>query len=198
MTNAPPPETVTTADVAPAPEFDRSRAPEALPGFPQTPPEPVPFQEPSADRLLGTSLWLFGALLWTYVVLGEWVVKASFPEPLAILIVIGVFAGSWYVSAKAPSHALRTHPILPGIIAFVSWAILLLLVSTLLGTHRTNEVAYLTVFLWVVGALSFWYGRRLLGDAKPSSAMVRKWTRVAWGVVGIGTAVALILAVRDF
>src|SRR5262245_50793704 len=46
--------------------------------------------------LLGATLWCFGALFWSYLVVGEIVVWTAAPEALGVIAVLGAFGFAWY------------------------------------------------------------------------------------------------------
>jgi hypothetical protein len=145
----------------------------------------------------GPTLRIFGALLWAYVVLGEWVVGMSFPEPLALLLVITVFGLTW---ARAVSHdpsPLHLGKVEPGLYALALWAAVLLVGVAVPGNDSPARVETVSAALWCVAAFSTFVGG-LGRPRRPGARTLRtRAVRIAVGiVVALGTVLAALSALR--
>lgn len=189
------------ADNGDAPEEPRVGPPSVPPpGFPPPGVDTLPSVMPEAlgrrrgSPVLGASLWIFGALLWAYVVMGEWVIHLSLPEGLAVLIVAIAYGLAWVTSGRGLGEgAGRWKVVVPGIAALVLFFVILLLVAGLFGSGRRSTVAAVTVCLWFFSAAVYVLGRHL--RARPRVTRSR-WqaagTIVLWIVSGLMTLVSLI------
>jgi hypothetical protein len=138
--------------------------------------------------LLGPSLWIFGVLLWAYVVLGELVVTLDFPEPLAVLLVLSALASAWWFSVGRRDSGTRR--IAPGLIAIGLWAGVLALAARA-ESGRSKTVALVTIVLTLFALLSFALGRYLT-RVRPPATKLRRAGRVAlWLISALVTLVTL-------
>ena len=127
--------------------------------------------------MLGASLWIFGALLWAYLVMGEWVLQLSLPESVAILVVILAYGIAWFTSGRGLiTGAGRWKVVVPGIAAVVLFVMTLLVVAGLFGSSRRSTVAAVTISLWFFSASMYVLGRHL--RARP------RVTRTRWQAAG--------------
>ena len=145
--------------------------------------------------LLGPSLWVAGASLWAYVVMGELVVEARFPETLAVAVVFGAYAVAWLRSVRgAGSVALAFAP---GIAGPLLCGALVLLTMMLAGSSRRSDVETVTVGLWLIGAATYFVGRRVTALPRPEPSRLRRGGTIAvWLVSGLTTALALVAALE--
>ena len=142
--------------------------------------------------LLGPSIWIFGATLWAYAVMGEWVINFDLSERLAFLSVIAVFAISWYSSTGyVPGGKLR-EKILPCVFGLGLWSLALLLAAAVFKSSRRADEEGVTVGLWVLAAAAYFIGRYLSTKRElPVSKLVRARTIFVWIVAMLATAIAL-------
>ncbi len=193
-----PPSVPPTGDPAPLSATKTNQAP---------PPEQSPsLRDPSKSAfagdvrrpLLGPSLWIFGALLWAYVVAGEFVVVADFPELIAILGVLLVYATSWFMAVQGKRSEELDGPwaLAPGVLALALWGFTLVCVTAAFGSSSRSDIEAVTIGLWLLGAGVYFLGRRLTGPSKaPRSLSARVRTAGAWLVSGLATIAALVSAI---
>jgi hypothetical protein len=148
---------------------------------------------PSGPPRTAATLRIFGALLWAYVVLGEWVIGLSFPEPFAVLCLILVFGAAWLTSVRRGPGASALDKSLPGPLAFALCALLLLLTSALADGTTPARVEAVSASLCFIGAATFhgatlWYRAAPL----PSGPVWAHW--LAWGLGGVATLLAIVSA----
>jgi hypothetical protein len=73
-------------------------------------PKPLPVALHAATRpLLGPATWIGGTTLWSYVVAGQFVLRAGTPEVLGVGFVVGVLVSTAYVACR------RSLELLPAI-----------------------------------------------------------------------------------
>lgn len=152
---------------------------------------PLPVAPPSAPSALnlvvGPALWICGALLWSYVVLGELVIEAKFPEALAWLLMAGAYAGTWLRSVR-PGRLF--HRVGPGILGLVWFVFVLLFVTSLLGTHRRSTAAAVAVGVLLLGVAAFYSGRAFTSPPKVElhtaqrTFLIIGWV-IIWGTTGL-------------
>jgi len=186
--------------VVAAPPF--AAPPFAAPPFPPPPFAPVPnaphlftdqFRVPRGRPVLGGSLWVFGAVLWAYVVMGEWVLRFDLPEAWGALVVLASYGLAWFSCVehlRAPAD--RWRKLTPGALGLVLFVILILLVTSLFGTTRQSVVGGVTLLLWFFAAAFYMLGRRLTGRPRVIQPRRRTAATVAlWLVSGLGTIASL-------
>jgi hypothetical protein len=189
------------SDLTPStPRVSRAAAPA---GLPTTSPDPsaaaavrsasaAAAREPSRTR---PTLRIFGALLWAYVVLGEWVVGMRFPEPLALLLVIAVFGLTWAGAVRHDARPLHLGQLEPGLYALALWAAVLLAGAAVPGNSSPARVETVSAALWCVAAFSSFVGRR----PRPLGARTLRARAVHMAVgivVALGTALSALSALR--
>jgi hypothetical protein len=135
----------------------------------------VDFKARPSRPLLGPSLWLFGALLWAYVIVGELVVRSGFPEPLGWLGVLFVLGVTWFFAIErsfgedAPAPHERLKRALSPLAAAVGLWLATLILSTVIGaTTPGNLDGLITVGLWLFSLGPFFVGRRMTGTQRPA------------------------------
>ncbi len=154
----------------------------------------TPFVAVAEHRLLGPSLWVSGALLWGYVVLGELVVNIGFEEGLAVIALFGVLGWSWFRCTKPLLDADRIGRAAlvaaSGVALFVAS---LFLITMIFGSSRRSHFETTTVLLCGLGVAAYAAGRRL--TALPASTRRADRSRLVswfvWIVVGLFTLVAM-------
>ncbi len=133
----------------------------------------------SRRPVLGPTLWTCGAVLWTYVILGQLVIEARFPEALAWMIVAGVFAGVWWRAHRTGSAWQIWGP---GVLALLLFILEIGFISTMLGASSRRSAAALGVGLCVIGIGQFFVGRLL---TSPPALDLHRNQRVAFVVVWV-------------
>ncbi|HKO52106.1 MAG TPA: hypothetical protein VJV79_30560 [Polyangiaceae bacterium] len=159
-----------------------------LQGFPLDPwarPRRVP------RPLVGVSLWCFGALFWSYLVVGEIVVWTAVPEALGVLAVLGAFGVAWYRGTSQMPAAPRWRVLLPGVIAFCSWLVALLMSAAVFSTGGRKNAELAALLLWAFAAGAYALGRRLTALNRVSSSPLERVSRIAlWVIAGLATLMA--------
>ncbi|HET7538512.1 MAG TPA: hypothetical protein VFK05_01525 [Polyangiaceae bacterium] len=141
--------------------------------------------------LLGVSLSCFGALLWSYLVVGEIVVWTALPEAVGVLAVMGVFGVAWYRGTSQMPAMPRWRWLLPGIVGFFAWLFTLILSTSVFSTgERSNaEMAALLLLAFAAGAYAL--GRHLTALVRvPLSPPARAGRIAFWVVASLATLMA--------
>lgn len=153
---------------------------------------------PSATRLLmGASLWTYGALLWAYVVMGEWVLGAKLPEVLGLGVVLMSFGLAWSASVRDARRAGadRWKLVTPGVTGLVLFALTIALASLLFASSRRGSVAATTVGLWLFAAAVYAAGRVLTARRKAKLSGWQLARSIAlWVLSGLVTLVSMLAA----
>ena len=157
-------------------------------GFPLDPwVRPPRVQRP----LVGVSLWCFGALFWAYLVVGEIVVWTAVPEALGVLAVMGAFGVAWYHGTSQMPRAPQFRILLPGIIAFFSWLVALVMSTAVFSTGGRQQAELAALLLWSFAAATYTLGRHLMGQVSvPLSSNARTGRIALWLIAGIATLLA--------
>lgn len=197
--NAPPP--FAPPPIAPPPFAPPPFAP-APPPPDMAPPAPPAFALEIPTRrghpVLGASLWIFGALLWAYLVVGEWVLRFHLPEGVGALVVIAAYGTAWLSAIRdLTTPADRWRRLVPGGAGVGLFVAMLLFVTLLFGTTRQSVVGAITVLLWFFSAGVYITGRYV--TARPRVARTRARlaaTIVLWLISGLGTLVFVASTLR--
>jgi hypothetical protein len=174
--------------------------PTAEPSAPPPPLEP-PFQGFPLDPwvrprriqrpLVGVSLWCFGALFWSYLVVGEIVVWTAVPEALGVLAVLGAFGVAWYRGTSQMPPAPRFRILLPGIIAFFSWLLTLLMCAAVFDTGGRKNAELAALLLWSFAAAAYALGRHLTALKRVPLSPLARSSRIAfWLIAALATLMA--------
>jgi hypothetical protein len=161
---------------------------------PALPPVNAPAPSPSPPRAAAT-LRIFGALLWAYVVLGEWVIGLALPEPLAVVLVAAVFGLTWRTSVGRGPGTPVLDKVMPGPFALILWLLLLSLSSALPGSAEPSRIEAVSASLCCIGAATFFVASGW--HATPARARTFRQRATRWlarGVVGSGTLLAIVSA----
>ena len=141
--------------------------------------------------LVGVSLWCFGALFWSYLVVGEIVVWTSVPEVLGVLAVVGAFGLAWYRGTSQMPRAPHFRILLPGIIAFFSWLVMLAMSTAVFSTGGRSKAEMAALLLWSFAASSYALGRHLTGLKRvPLSKPARAGRIACWVIAALATLIA--------
>jgi len=161
------------------------------PPFQGSPPDPWVRPRRAPRPLLGISLWCFGALFWSYLVVGEIVIWTAVPEALGVLAVMGAFAVAWHHGTSQMPRAPHWRILLPGIVAFGSWLVALLMCSAVFSTGGRKNAELAALLLWSFSASAYALGRRLTGLNRVSlSARARAGRIALWVIAGLATLMA--------
>ncbi len=158
----------------------------------------APFASPSDQRLLGPALWVAGAVLWAYAVLGELVVNVGFGEGLAIPALFGVLVWNWFrVTKPLLDDGRTTRAALVAALSVGLFVASLFLVTMMFGSSQRSHFEAVTVLVCALGVLSYAVGRRkttLPPRARRAEGLARVAPWFTWIVVGLFTLVAVISA----
>ena len=180
-----------------------SHEPPPPPAEPTAPPLPVqptfqgfpldPWVRPRRVQrpLLGASLWCFGALFWAYLVAGEIVVWTAVPEALGVLAVMGAFGLAWYRGTSQLPRLPQWRWLLPGIIGFCLWLLMLLMSTAIFSTGGRSSAEMAALLLWSFAASVYALGRRLTAlNPVPLSPRARAGRIAFWVIAGLATLLA--------
>jgi len=141
--------------------------------------------------LVGVSLWCFGALFWSYLVVGEIVVWTAVPEVLGVLAVMGAFGVAWYRGTSQMPRAPHFRILLPGIVAFFSWLIALVVSAAVFNTGGRKNAELAALLLWSFAATAYALGRRLTAlKPVPLSTPARASRIACWVIATLATVMA--------
>jgi len=141
--------------------------------------------------LLGVSLWSFGALFWSYLVVGEIVVWTAVPEALGVLAVMGAFGIAWYRGTSQMPRLPQWRWLLPGIIGFCSWLVTLAMSTAMFRTGGRSSAEMAALLLWSIAATAYALGRHLTAlTPVPLSPPARAGRIALWLITGIATLLA--------
>jgi hypothetical protein len=160
----------------------------------------VDFKARPSRPMLGPSLWLFGALLWAYVVAGELVVRSSFPEPLGWLGLMFVLGTTWFFAIERsfvedpPVPNERAKRVFVPLAAAIGLWLATLILSTVIGATTPGDLdGLITVGLWLFSLAPFFVGRRMTGTQHPAIDPSRRPLAILlWIGATLVTLVALI------
>jgi len=141
--------------------------------------------------LVGATLWCFGALFWSYLVVGEIVVWTAVPEALGVIAVLSAFGLAWYRATSQMAQAPRWRWLVPGIIAFFAWLLMLAMSTAVFETGARKQAELAALLLWSFAATSYVLGRHLTAQQRvPLSPNARAGRIALWLATGIATLMA--------
>ncbi|HEY3499899.1 MAG TPA: hypothetical protein VGK73_34650 [Polyangiaceae bacterium] len=178
-----------------APESPTSSAPESARVAEHDDAQPAPARDAFTRRrrlpVLGPSLVTSGTLLWAYVAFGDLVVAAGFPEFLALLAVLAIFAGTALACGRESLALLPAPPELelrrlatPGLAGFGLVFLTVLLVAAAARTSRASADSLITLFLLAVAGTAALVGRRLTGPAPRHAKPARRALALVGRIAG--------------
>jgi uncharacterized membrane protein SirB2 len=147
---------------------------------------------PDSGPFFGQTLWIFGAFLWGYVVIGEFVTNLGLPELSGVVALLGVLALA-VLRALETARANRARwlrqvgPVAAGILLFT----LIVLLALSLATSVAVKPGALSVALWFVAAFALFAGRYWTRRDRPRRKL-GVWDYFAWAMSGVATLVALL------
>jgi hypothetical protein len=148
--------------------------------------------ETTTHQLLARALWIAGALLWAYVVIGQLVVQQDLPEPLGLVALIGVIGACWFICLRGGSLApslTRTLEIGTAVLAVLFFAASIAL-AIVIGSH-TEENA-VTLMLWLLSLIAFFVGRHFPRRHQPPSMSQHLAMFIGlWICAAVATLIAL-------
>ena len=174
-------------------------APVAAPPLEQPPFDPAPFATPARARrgrpVLGASFWIFGALLWAFVVMGEWVLKFELPEAFAVLAVLTTAGIAWFSATRHLKQ--RSQQVAPAALGLGLFVVTLIF-STMVSTHRRSVEEGVAVLLWFFSAGIYFLGRYLTARPRQGRAALPLAATIAfWLMAGVGTLGSLMSILAD-
>jgi hypothetical protein len=174
--------------------------------MPETPSLPVTARRPS---LLAAGVFVFGVLLWAFVVMGELTTSYGpgkrsmlMSEALAFVLVLVAAAAAWWVALSRsvevapPAGAFGTYvrgAVIAGL-ALALWLITLFCAIALAGGGSRSLDGPITMMLLIVSLAAALGGRRLAGLHVPAPAGgARILVRLVWVAASLLTFVAFAL-----
>jgi hypothetical protein len=149
---------------------------------------------PEYGPLFAQALWMFGALLWGYVVLGEFVTTYGMPEVLALLSLLAILGFSALGALELPRRNRAPFSRKAGAVASalgLFGAIWLLTISFTSSAHI--HPGAVSVALWFVAAFALFFGRnRARREQARKPPVLRDY--FAWAACGLSTLFALLSA----
>ncbi len=123
--------------------------------------------------------------------MGEIVVWTAEPEALGVLAVLGAFGAAWQHGTSQIPRAAKRRRVLPAIIAFFSWLVMLAISTAVFDTNGRSKAEVAALLLWSFAATSYALGRRLTALEPVSLSRRARAGRLAlWLIAGIATLLA--------
>lgn len=200
---APPAEIAVAAPLAPVqptPAIDPSTLEPPVPSGPYrtAPYEPPPARVgPTPWPILGPALTSFGALLWTFVVAGQFTTSWSTGKPLAQTTALGavgiVSVVAWVLAVRrsrfaAPpsgSHVLVARGLASGLLAVLFFAICVVGAVFLAEASRTNHDLLVAFVLVAFSITAHVVGGKITAPEPPERTHGQKFVTVALWVVSL-------------
>jgi hypothetical protein len=154
----------------------------------------VQFRRGPSKPVFAPALWIFGVLLWAYVVAGELAVNLGLPESLAFLGVLAAVGSVWRASTAELRSAQLPWPwlLVPLILAIALFPVILLLAIGMAG-HSPSAMISVPIALWFVAAFAVFFGRQRSPRPQRASTSAQHWkTLGVYAVTSLLTLVALI------
>jgi hypothetical protein len=154
----------------------------------------VQFHRAPRKPVFAPALWIFGVLLWAYVVAGELVVNQDLPESLALLGVLAAVVSVFRASTAELRRAQLPWPWLlaPLVLAIAMFLALLLLAIAMAGRSPSGMVG-VPIALWFVAAFAVFFGRQRSPRPLRASTSAQHWkTLGVYTVAALATLFALI------
>jgi len=168
----------------------------------------APFARPRSPSLLGAAVFVFGVLLWAFVVMGELTTSYApgrhqmlVGEALAVVFVLATSAAAWGIALRrslatiAPATPLATYA-RGGFIALVAIAMWMAVIfcATVLGKAGSKSLdGPITMMLLILAVAAALGGRRLAGlRGKPATSRQRWVARLLWTGASLVSFVAFV------
>jgi hypothetical protein len=198
----------------PAPPGPAAEAPEPPPPSAtpyRTAPEAValaPFVAPRRHSLTGACVFVFGVLLWAFLIMGELTTSYApgkhgmmVGEALAVVFVLATSGAAWgaalrrSLEASPASSPMATYArgTLLAVVPFAVWLFVLLCATALGKSASKNMDGPITSLLLIASVAAALGGRRMAGLRGPASTTrQRVLARLLWAAAGLLTLVASI------
>jgi hypothetical protein len=168
----------------------------------------APFAAPRRASLLGAGVFVFGVLLWAFLIMGELTTSYGpgkhgmlVGEALAVAFVLATSAAAWGAALRRsfattpPSSPMATYArgAFVAVLALVLW-LLVLFCATALGKAASKSLdGPITTVLLIVSVAAALGGRRKAGlGGAASTSRQRLIARLLWAGAGLLTFVAFI------
>jgi hypothetical protein len=148
--------------------------------------------------LVWTTVWLAGVALWTYLVLGEYVVTVGLNEPTAWLLFLGTIGAVLMNLAQSGVLSARS---LFGVVlgALAGLGILVFLVANVFASPDPGEFQTVSLLLLVVSVLSVVVGNKRSErsvETSETKEKTRSWKWYAlWGSFAVNTLIVVVVLV---
>ncbi len=152
--------------------------------------------------ILGPAIWTFGAMLWAYVVLGEYTTAGFIGESIAVSLLVFAAGASWYFAVRHRSLASQGKIVRLGLKLAPGFIALLLLTGCALfmdyvgeSSHQNQDIPMTLAFM-VLGVLAFFWGQRLTGpvDGRALPKSFAHLPLIGAVLVSLGAVLHLIVA----
>jgi hypothetical protein len=153
-------------------------------------------------QILGAGLCTFGALLWAFMVAGEFTTAGFIGEGIAVICVIVATCGTTVVAIRScRSDSFRklnlgAHIVLTVLVALMLSIITVVALDAGLRAKQGNLDIPVTLFMLLLSGVAFAWGRRLLGWNLRQSSL-RKLRLALYGIaltLSFGAAIHVIAA----
>ena len=153
---------------------------------------PAGLSKPQNGPVFAQALWIFGAVLWGYVVIGEFVTSHGLPEWIAAPGLLALLAITAFVALEAPrsNRAGWLRNALPVAAAIGLFGLTLLFTISLAQAARAPAGA-MSVALWFIAAFALFAGRQRARRDRPREAVSLRHY-FAWAACGVLTLFALL------
>jgi hypothetical protein len=154
--------------------------------------EQTAVRRPEHGPLVAQVLWMFGALLWGYVVLGELVTNRGMPELLAIILLLMILGFAAFVARELPRKnraplTRKLGPVAGALGLFVAVLVVTISLAATAGAHH----GAVSVALWFVAAFALLGGRHTARREQQRAPLALR-DYFAWAACGMTTLFALL------
>jgi len=196
----------TPAPASATPVLPAPPAPSTRPRAPSLRPPEVYGRRPRP--VLGPALTVFGVLLWSFVVMGEfttsWNSGAPLEEGTAIVLVVLATLTAWVFAMQGSTRGrpaqgtprLIARSALVGLVAFLLWGLFVVMAAAIGKASSKSPDVAIASFLIVVAALAARAGPRLTTRERPPLTRARRaGSAVLWiggAMVTLGACVEMV------
>jgi hypothetical protein len=168
-----------------------SLAPSKMPEKHSLEPGPRPIGK---AELWASGVWYAGVILWSYVVVGEYVVGAELPEVLGWSCFVGLLVGTFLQGANRIGVPLMRRTAALG---FGGVVVLVLFISSIFGTSRRSDYQGTSAFLLLVAVLAVIFGVLRANKLRVQAGASKKkptFAKVATWVIFAGNSLLILTA----
>ena len=150
-------------------------------------------------------MWIFGVLLWSYVVIGELVVGMDLPEEIGVLVLlccVGLAAGVSIhdsFAALPPDAADRSRRVWGALAVALGMFVATVAAFAIIGQASSSGLdEEITLGMWVLSWVPLIASREMIRPGRPCRAAARRallW--LGWIVAGLVTLVVMVRVVGE-